>query len=262
MRFFPQLETHTAGQYPLTRERHERVVRYESLDGRMRTFYDGQAGRVRWALRYDGLTDGERAAIDALYQECEGRLQTFIFLDPAANLLRWSEDYTQGAWTVDPLMMQEQGWDDPWGMTRGTRIANTGIAPQRVAQTITASGQHQYCLSAYVGGMGQFRLRIDAGGFLAERTFTSQSAWNRYSVSFRPGSDAEQVTFSLYLEPGQSVKVSGMQADAQPAPGGYRRTNSRSGVYLNARFAEDELTWVQQAPNHNAAEILIESRPF
>jgi hypothetical protein len=53
-----------------------------------------------------------------------------------------------------------------------------------------------------------------------------------------------------------------MQAEAQPGPGGYRRTNSRCGLYANARFAEDELAWTQQAPNNNAAEIRIESRPY
>jgi hypothetical protein len=62
--------------------------------------------------------------------------------------------------------------------------------------------------------------------------------------------------------PGQAVALTGMQAEAQPGPGGYRRTNSRCGLYANARFAEDELAWTQQAPNNNAAEIRIESRPY
>ena len=63
MRYFPQLETRTAGQYPLRRERHERVVKHESMDGRLRTYYDGNASRVGWVLQYEGLTDGERGPI-------------------------------------------------------------------------------------------------------------------------------------------------------------------------------------------------------
>lgn len=263
MRYFPQLETRTAGQYPLRRERHERVVRHESLDGRLRAYYDGTAGRVGWLLRYEGLTDAERGAIDDLFTECEGRLQDFVFLDPAANLLHWSEDYGESFWTVDPLLLRETATDDPWGTTRATLLANSGGAPQRIAQTITSSGTLQYCLSAYAGGAGQtFRLRIDSGGVVVEREFVSTSEWTRYQVSAKPGSNAETVTFSLSLNPGHSLKVTGLQTDAQLAPGGYRKTTSRSGLYLNARFAQDELAWTQQAPNNNAAEIRIESRPY
>ena len=263
MRYFPQLETRTAGQYPLRRERHERLVRHESLDGRLRTYYDGSAGRVGWVLHYEGLTDGERAAIDALFAECEGRLQDFVFLDPAANLLKWSEEYSEGIWTVDPMLAMTPGLTDPWATTRATGVTNNGAAPQRMAQTINASGTLQYCLSAYVSGGGQrFRLRIDSGGVIREQEFVAEAAWKRYSVGANPNSSAETVTFSLLLEPGQAVKVTGMQADAQVAPAGYRRTSSRSGVYLNARFGEDEVVWTQQAPNNNAAEIRIESRPY
>lgn len=263
MRYFPQLETRTAGQYPLRRERHERVVRHESLDGRVQSYYDGNAGRLGWVLRYEGLTDGERGAIDALFAQCEGRLQSFVFLDPAANLLKWSEDYSQGVWTCGPLLTMQQALSDPWEMTRATSIANTGAAEQSIAQTINASGMHQYCFSAYAGGLGQrFRLRIDSGGVVAEREFLATGSWKRYSIAAKPGSNAETVTFSLLLDAGEHLALTGMQAEAQPAPGGYRRTNSRCGVYPNARFAEDELAWTQQAPNNNAAEIRIESRPY
>jgi hypothetical protein len=262
MRYFPQLETRTAGQYPLRRERHERVVRHESPDGRIRSYYDGNGARAGWVLSYEGLTDSEREAIDTLFAECEGRLGSFVFLDPAANLLRWSEDYSQNAWTVAPMLTMDAGKDDPWEMTRATLIQNTGLGQQSVSQTIAAPGQLHYCFSAYVGGYGQdFKLRIDAGGVVIERAFRANARWDRYTVAGRPGTNAETVTFSLLLDTDRGVSVTGMQVEAQPAIGGYRRTNSRCGIYPNARFAEDELAWTQQAPNNNAAEIRIESRP-
>jgi hypothetical protein len=263
MRYFPQLETRTAGQYPLQRKRHERVVKHESLDGRLRTYYDGSASRVGWVLQYEGLTDGERGAIDALFAECEGRLQTFAFLDPAANLLKWSEDYNQTAWTQGPLLAVTTAQQDPWDSFRASMLRNNGSVLQGLSQSITASGMEQYCLSVWAGGIGEkFRLRIDSGGVVTERVFTASNRYQRYTVSAKPGSAAETVTFSFLVEPEHAVCLTAMQAEAQPAPGGYRRTNSRSGVYLNARFAEDELAWTQQAPNNNAAEIRIESRSY
>lgn len=262
MRYFPQLETRTAGQYPLRRERHERVVRHESLDGRLRSYYDPQGARVFWTLEYAGLTDGERGAIDTLFDACEGRLETFVFLDPAANLLKWSEDYEQGVWTVGPGIDVTAGLPDPWETTRATMLVNTGAANLAIAQTIPGSGQHQYCFSVYAAGGGTpVTMRIDSGGVVRERTVRPKLEWSRYTFAARPGTDAETVTFSLILPPQSQIQVAGMQAEAQPAAGGYRRTNSRSGVYLNARFAEDRLAWTQQAPNNNAAAIRIESRP-
>jgi len=262
MRYFPQLETRTAGQYPLRRERHERIVKHEAPDGRVWSLYDGNAARVEWVLRYEGLTDSEREAIDTLFAECEGRLRTFVLVDPAANLLLWSEDYGQSAWTKGAMLSTTAGQADPWGTTRATLLTNTGAAAQSLTQTIPATGRHHYCFSVFAKGAGQrFHMRIDGGGTVIEREFTASEEWRRYSVSGKPDTDAETVTFSLVLDPGATLLVTGAQADAQPAAGGYRPTTSRRGIYPNARFAEDELAWTQQAPNNNAAEIRIESRP-
>ncbi len=260
MRYFPQLETRTAGQYPLRRERQERVVRHESLDGRLRNYYDSAARRVGWVLQYEGLTDAERAAVDALFAECEGRLHGFVFLDPAANLLRWSEDFGQPVWTRDPALTLSGGWNDPWGTQRATQFLNSGAVSQNLTQTIEASGQMQYCLSVFASGGGRFRLRMEASGTVIEESYAAGADWARYTVSGRLGVEAELVRFSLVVEAGEVVHAAGLQAEAQPAAGGYRRTTSRGGVYPEARFATDELAWTQQAPNNNAAVIPIESR--
>jgi len=262
MRYFPQLETRTAGQYPLRRERHERVVRHESLDGRLRSYYDPQGARVRWTLEYEGLTDGERERIDALFAECEGRLESFLFLDPAANLLKWSEDFEEGVWTVDPGIGLTTGRPDPWETTGATKVQNSSPTNQAISQTIAAPGQHHYCLSLFASGASTLlTLRIDAGGVVMERTVRTKPEWHRYTFAAQPGTAAETVKFSVIVPPQSQVEITGIQAEAQPAAGGYRRTNSRSGVYLQARFAEDRLAWTQQAPNNNAAAIRIESRP-
>ena len=258
MRYFPQLETNTAGQYPLRRKRTERVVPVDSLDGRRLAYYDGAAARVEWSLHYEGLTDNEREAVATLFFACEGRLLPFVLVDPAANLLRWSEDFAQPAWTVGPMLSVSAGAADPWSTTRASTIANGGAATAAVAQTIGAPGALQYCLSAWVKGTGA--LRIDSGGVVIDKTFATCAEWQRVHVSGKPNSAAETVTFSLRVAPSETVSVAGMQAEAQPAPGGYKQTTSRAGLYPNARFAEDEMAWTMQAPNNNAAVIRIISR--
>jgi hypothetical protein len=41
------------------------------------------------------MSDQELAALEALFQAVEGRLTPFTFLDPADNLLAWSEQQNQ-----------------------------------------------------------------------------------------------------------------------------------------------------------------------
>jgi len=258
MRYFPQLETNTAGQYPLRRKCAELVVSVDSLDGRRFSYFDGAASQVEWELHYQGLTENEREAVSALFAACEGRLLPFVLLDPAANLLRWSEDYSNAAWTVGPLLSLSGGVTDPWSTTRASTISNSGAATAAVAQTIGAPGALQYCLSAWVKGSGS--LRIDSGGVVVEKDFATGAAWERVHVSTKPNSAAETVTFSLRVAPAAAASVVGMQAEAQIAPGGYKKTTSRSGVYPNARFARDEMAWTMQGPNNNAAVIRIISR--
>lgn len=258
MRYFPQLETNTAGQYPLRRRRTERVAPADSLDGRRLSYYDSTAAQIEWTLHYQGLTDSEREAVSALFFACEGRLLPFVLLDPAANLLLWSEDFLQSAWTTGPLLTVSAGAADPWSTARASTITNTGAATAAIAQTVGAPGALQYCLSAWVMGSGT--LRIDSGGVIAEKSFTTGAKWQRAQVSAKPNSPAETVTFSLRVAPSATVSAVGMQAEAQIAPGGYMKTTSRAGIYPNARFASDELAWTMQAPNNNAAVIRIISR--
>jgi hypothetical protein len=262
MRHFPQLSTLTAGQYPIRRIRRERVVKNERKDGGVSAYYDPEGAGVSWELNFHALTDGEKAALDTLFDECEGRLQTFLFLDPASNLLRWSEDYGQTAWTNGPLLSIVPAQPDPWGGTRASTIANPAGALQGLQQSANIPGTMRYCLSAYVRGNGApFHLRIDSGGFVAEKSFTSNGTWMRYLVSAAPGGSADITTFSLLLPPGGLVDVTGVQAEAQPGAGAYRKTVNSCGIYPQARFEQDTILWQRNAPEDHSATIHIVSRP-
>jgi hypothetical protein len=43
-------------------------------------------------LSYTALSDAELAALEQFFASAQGTLNGFTFLDPAANLLAWSED--------------------------------------------------------------------------------------------------------------------------------------------------------------------------
>ena len=59
---------------------------------------------TEWRLRYEELTDGEMDTLRSFFEGVEGRLGTFTFLDPAGNLLAWSEQLDAEVWEKDPLV--------------------------------------------------------------------------------------------------------------------------------------------------------------
>ena len=52
-------------------------------------------------LSANELSDQEWQDIEDLFTEVEGRLQSFLFLEPGANLLSWSEQLSNPAWNKD-----------------------------------------------------------------------------------------------------------------------------------------------------------------
>src|SRR5208282_3848469 len=104
MLYYPQLSTGAVSQFPVSRNARLRTVSNQLPGGFSIRMADEGAQKVQWQLRYAGLTDGERASIEGLFGASEGQLNTFVFLDPTANLLQWSEDWTQAVWAADPLL--------------------------------------------------------------------------------------------------------------------------------------------------------------
>ncbi|MCL5746623.1 MAG: DUF2460 domain-containing protein, partial [Acidobacteria bacterium] len=146
---FPQLESGALGQFPGLKRLVQRTVVNTLEDGRRRKLSDAAANRIEWTLTYEDLTDSEMDAITALFQACEGRLQTFTFPDPTDNLFAWSEDLGADVWRKDPLIEQLRGIADPLGTNRATRISNMAQGAQRIEQTLSAPESLQYCFSVY-----------------------------------------------------------------------------------------------------------------
>src|SRR5260370_25501899 len=86
-----------------------RTVVNALADGSVVRAGDSGARRMRWELRYSGLTVAEWQAIEQLFVATQGQVGSFTFLDPVENLLAWSEDFSKGVWRVDPLLQEEGG---------------------------------------------------------------------------------------------------------------------------------------------------------
>lgn len=262
MAFFPQLSTGVSSQYPLGRRQAFRSVVNRMRDGRQIKAFDSGGSVLEIELALNGLTDAEMTELEQFFSEREGRRDTFGFLDPAMNLLQWSEDYLKPVWTRGPLLSISGGEEDPWGTLRASRLQNTAVAAQAAVQAISAPGGYRYCFSLWLSAAAstQLTLLATSGGFSQSQLVMVDQSWRRFSLSVELPSTTESIGFGWEQAAGSIVKAVGAQVDAQPAAAGYRKTTSRHGVYSKVRFAADTFSRVTRGVDDNGTNIKLFAR--
>ncbi|MEO8660914.1 MAG: hypothetical protein ABI693_20755 [Bryobacteraceae bacterium] len=223
---------------------------------------DEAASDVEWRLEFKGLSGDEWRALEGLHTSVQGQLRTFLFLDPASNLLAWSSGLSHTAWQQGGGLRVTEGVADPLGGTGACSITNSFQAPQRLLQSIAGPGCFQYCLSLYACAPAADTVTLvhRSGSEEAQVELVVGNQWQRFTLSSQLTSSAENVEFGIELQPGTTVLVYGIQAEAQPQAGAYRETRGQSGVYPNARFTSDSFEVLATDPEQYACAIAIRSR--
>jgi hypothetical protein len=240
MLVFPQLSSGANVQYPLVRSDAARTVINTLPDGTTIKFEDVSAGRIHWILPLSSLDGAERLALEQLFLATEGELNSFTLLDPASNLLAWSEDFAQSVWVADPLIEKTGGMADPLGGTAAWQMTNSGIASQQIGQQIEGPSGFEYCFSAHVQGSGAIHLVRSGGGASSTSTFALTNSWQRISTAGSLSATGATFKVDVALDAGGTVQIFGPQLEAQPAAGPYRRSLGSSGVY-SVRFESNLL---------------------
>lgn len=253
MAIYPQLISGAITQFPIVTRVEARTVTNNLADGSAIKLADTNGGATTWQLQYAGVTDDEAAAIEAFFETCEGSLNAFTFVDPAGNLLAWSEDLTNSAWRPDPLLAVTGGAADPMGGTAAFHLVNSGNAGQGISQTLNAPAAYTYTFSVYAQASQQTAFTMAIGAHA--RTFTAIAAWNRFVLTATGDPGASSMSFSIQCEPG-ALTIFGPQVDAQPSASAYG-VGVAGGVYANARFVDDTLLRTSTAPNQNSLTVKI-----
>lgn len=254
MSFFPQLSTGAVAQFPIVRTLRRPATVSLLQDSSRLISPDPEIYTNEWLLTYSGLTDDERSLLEAFFADREGSLRTFLFPDPAANLLLWSEDAGQSAWSADPLLQVESS-----GGT--TTLANTGQVAQALRQTVPLPAAYTCCFSASVRAevAAGVTLSIEAEGSVVQREVQAGPVWRTAFVSHVSGGSAPLITCAIAVGPGESVALRDLNLAAQPMPGRYQRTLSGSAVYGQARFAQDTLSFRADGPGSHSTALRIVS---
>jgi hypothetical protein len=254
---FPQLRSGAVAQLPLQRSETYRTLRNLLSDGRDVRMTDGGFATVGWTLKFSDLTADEAQALQSLFQSAGGRLATFTFVDPSANLLCWSDDLTNACWSKDPQLALSQV-PDAFGGSVGTQIANSAAAAQTVSQSTNAPATLTYCFSMYLRSDTPAQVALTIGEVVVV-TASLSGAWRRWQAA-AVGGAGQQVVFGLSIPPGATVQVCGLQAEAQPAAGVYKSTTGIGGVFQNSRFDQDSMDVSATEAGFFACNVRIISR--
>ncbi len=257
MNWFPQIGAGSVAQFPLCRKRQWRAITNTLASGERISLPDPDGGSIEWLLTYQELTDAEAAALSALFVASTGEASSFGFVDPFANLFGWSEDFTRPDWQLG-LLTVTGGISDPMGTQRAWMVQNPAPAEQSLAQTLDIPGEYTASFSAYV--RSDF---TDTIGILRDTRrldLTVGPQWKRIQISGQGVSGAMQSTFALVIGAGKSIRVFGMQAEAQPWPSPYRPTETAMGILEETRFSGGDLAVTSTAPGFSSCQVRLVAR--
>ncbi len=255
MNCFPQLLSGASGQFPLRRSTITRTVRNQCLDGREIKLADPAGSTTQWQLTFQELTDNEVQSIEQFFVSMEGPLTAFTFLDPAANLLEWSEQFNQAAWRADPLLTPAAGANDPFGGTAAYHCANAAGAGLHLQQTLNAPATNYYAFSVWARSDQPCQLALHRGDQWS--LYSVNPNWNRLVFAANSQAAADTIAFSIEFLANTAVDIYGAQVEAQPGASAYKQTTSAAGIYPNTRFSANALAFTTVGPGRHGCLIQL-----
>lgn len=258
MLVFPQLSSGAVSQLPLRRETGYRTLLNRMLDGNEIRVGDLDFFERSWELPLESLSDSEWQAIQDLFAATEGRLKTFLFLEPGENLLAWSEKFSEAAWTNNGVTVTE-GIADPFGGTTASALSGAGS----LSQGLGMPASFRYAAGIWARGTqpGSTLELSDGAGQQSSVAFAADGVWRRYTLSTAWTGTAETVVFAVNTAGGAALEIYGAQLEAQPVASAYKKTLDRGGVHPAARFSSDVLGDRATAPGRHSSVIRISWTP-
>ena len=257
MSYFPQVSSGSIAQFPLRRLRKWRSIENRLESNESIAMPDPSAGEIEWNFSMKDLSDPEAHSITDLFSLANGQFGAFLFVDPLANLLGWSENLSRPDWQAG-LLNVITGAADPIGSQRASLLVNPSAGTQALQQTVALPGEYVACFSAWVSSDVSSWVTLARG--TKEVTVPVGPVWKRVYITGKGERGATESAFSMLLDAGQSINVWGMQVEAQPYPSEYKQTRSAMGIYDQTYFANDELTMTITGVGLSSCEIALKSR--
>lgn len=275
MAYFPQFLTSKGGaQLPYQTEQAFETVVVDMSSGPRHAYARRGSGLTNfptsalWKFTHQvNVTDAELATLRTFFQSMSGRLEEFVYLNPAGNLLKYSEDFSVADWEKNSVTVGS-AVADPFGGTRATTMTATSTNSNINAYVLPAGNGSGLALTASVyvkpqsaGGSLAIGF-IDSGfGVLDHRQVSIPTAGQWYRI-ICPITLASASTIRVLIGGFSTWNLStlhlfGAMCAPLPAENGYVKSPEFWGYHAKCRFDVDELRWRKVGPNQNAVNFAI-----
>jgi hypothetical protein len=219
---------------------------------------------MRYTLNLTALTDAEVATLEGFFRARQGRFEQFTYIDPTANLLKYSEDFSQTEWTK--ACSVGAATDDPFGGTSATVLAGDGSGNSSLRQTVSLDAGvagSPACFSVYlraVTAAGSINVSVTDGTNTVTRACAlSTTGWSRAVVPWTFGATGlATVSISGGGWTGTSqIAVYGPMFCMTPGPAAYVATPAFYAVHPRCRFDQDEFVATYRGPNQTDVTLKI-----
>ncbi len=261
MRFFPTILAGNIIQYPAKRRLTQRTVQNVTPSGTTYRSLDGSAAHWQWDLGFQDITALQRQQLDSLFDECRGRLHSFLFLDPFQNLVRHSAAFHEAVWERDASVVVTANQHDPFGGNRAYRLSNPSGTSGTLKQRLDIPAWATYTASCWLRASAPVtaELLVHPADTTVGHGITLSSVWQRHHITTTHASALEELHAGLKLPANTEIFAFGFQLEQYSAVSEYKNTNAESGIHANCRFVHDEIRWLTSGVDHHSARIRIQS---
>jgi len=257
----PQLISKCTVQYRVERSIRRRFLNNALRNGRVIRGEGIRPLSRRWRLSYRGLTREECSAIESFYATVNSSGSEFVFLEPASNLISYSESAADPPWQHDPQLSVTNEEEVTADGTRIHRVTNSGMNSQSLWQDIEITGLGTFCASCCLRSsiVSICALSMKTSSQTASKEVEARDEWKQGYLGAELESEPGPVRVELAIPPGASIQVSAFQLENQPFPSTYKPTAAAGGVHSSAKTVDGSYVVAQIGPDWFDCELTVEA---
>jgi hypothetical protein len=212
----------------------------------------------RFSINYVNITDSEINTLFTFFQSVRGCWLPFSFLDPAGNLLQFSETFSNSAWTKTSSLTP--GQPDPLGYGDRATTATTGSLKAVVGPSSGGMSGFVVCASAWVKAHSNgTTVTIGLIDNSTSTQYTSSAVlnagnWARLHFTLVLPTNNQ---FLFYLNLGNTCDIFGAQVASTKGESGYAATPNNYGYHQYCRFDTDDFVVNSPSPNSNQLALPV-----
>jgi hypothetical protein len=263
--YFPQFGGITTGR-PYKTSDNYRTSKSKAHSGQEHTYAWRPLPYKKFEVNHPSMIDSDLTILEDFFDDMDGGLQEFRFLDPDGNLVQFSDAFSDATWTRANLTVGSTV-TDPFGGTLARSIASTGSEGSMFASVLAAGGYTGFYVCASIWARAtsanqQFRIRIQNGGptttYATQIVTLPQNTWRRVFVSAILDDDDIYVVYDGNgTWTGTTIQLFSAQVVPTPGPGPRVLTPGNYGFHQYCHFESDSIVKRHLGPNQTSVSVTI-----